>query len=102
MDGRTVFVETEDKSGAYHLIAENHTLETHIVGFTKIEDDVYRRFEETLFQRCYSNDDIEGVLEDCGLELLERHCIHELNGDVFKQLWLARKPGIELPPHMAR
>ncbi len=99
LDGRTVFVETEDKSGAYHLVAEDGTLETHIVGFTQIEDDVYRRFEETLFQRCFSNEFIEAVLEQNGLELLECKAVHHLGGDIFKQLWLAQKPGMSLAPH---
>lgn len=99
LDGRTVFVETEDKSGAYHLVAEDQTLETHIVGFTQIEDDVYRRFEETLFQRCFENLFIEAVLKANGLELVERRAVHHLGGDVFKQLWLAKKPGISLGPH---
>ncbi|MCA9793725.1 MAG: class I SAM-dependent methyltransferase, partial [Candidatus Eremiobacteraeota bacterium] len=72
LDGRTVFVETHDKSGAYHLIAEERTLETNIVGFIQVEDNLYERFDETLYQRCYSNEEIEERLEEFGLELLER------------------------------
>lgn len=99
LDGRTVFVETDDKSGAYHLIAEDRTLETNIVGFLKVEDNLYERFDETLYQRCYDNEEVEGRLEKYGLELLERKPIQHLKGDVFKQLWITRKPGLEIPEH---
>ena len=97
LDGRTVFVETDDRSGAYHLIAEDRTLETNIVGFIKVEDNLYERFDETLFQRCYSNEEIEERLEAFGLELLERVPIQYLKGDIFKQLWVTRKPGLDIP-----
>lgn len=97
LDGRTVFVETDDRSGAYHLIAEDRTLETNIVGFIKVEDNLYERFDETLFQRCYSNEEIEERLEAFGLELLERIPIQYLKGDIFKQLWVTRKPGLDIP-----
>lgn len=99
LDGRTVFVETDDKSGAYHLIAEDRTLETNIVGFVRVEDNLYERFDETLYQRCYSNEEIEQRLEQAGLELLDRKPVQHLKGDIFKQLWTARKPGLEIPEH---
>ena len=97
LDGRTVFVENEDRSGAYHLIAEDRTLETNIVGFLKVEENLYERFDETLFQRCYSDEEIEERLEAFGLELLERIPIQYLKGDIFKQLWITRKPGLDIP-----
>lgn len=97
LNGRTIFVENAERSGAYHLIAEDGTLETNIVGFLRVEDNLYERFAETLFQRCYSNDEIEKRLSDCGLELLERVTIQDLQGDVFKQLWVTRMPGLDIP-----
>ncbi len=97
LNGRTIFVENSERSGAYHLIAEDGTLETNIVGFLRVEDNLYERFSETLFQRCYSNDEIEKRLADVGLELLERAPIQYLQGDVFKQLWVTRMPGLDIP-----
>jgi 2-polyprenyl-3-methyl-5-hydroxy-6-metoxy-1,4-benzoquinol methylase len=97
LNQRTIFVENAERSGAYHLIAEEGTLETNIVGFLRVEDNLYERFAETLFQRCYSNEEIEKRLELTGLELLERVPIQYLQGDVFKQLWVTRMPGLEVP-----
>ena len=97
LDGRTVFVENEDRSGAYHLIAEDRTLETNIVGFIRVEENLYERFDETLFQRCYADEEIEERLEAFGLELLERIPIQYLKGDIVKQLWITRKPGLDIP-----
>lgn len=97
LDGRTIFVETAERSGAYHLIADDSTLETNIVGFLRVEGNMYERFAETLFQRCYSNEEIEKRLADVGLELLERVAIQHLKGDVFKQIWVARMPGLDIP-----
>lgn len=97
LDGRTVFVENPDRSGAYYLIAEDRTLETNIVGFLRVEGNLYERFDETLFQRCYSNEEIEERLERFGLELLDRIPIQYLKGDIFKQLWVTRMPGLDIP-----
>lgn len=97
LNGRTIFVENSERSGAYHLIAEDGTLETNIVGFLRVEDNLYERFSETLFQRCYSNEEIETRLSEVGLELLERVAIQHLQGDVFKQLWVTRMPGLDIP-----
>lgn len=97
LNGRTVFVETSERSGAYQLIAEDETLETVITGFLRVEDNLYERFSETLFQRCYSNEEIEKRLSDVGLELLERVPIQYLQGDIFKQLWVTRMPGLDIP-----
>ena len=97
LDGRTVFVENENRSGAYHLIADDKTLETNIVGFLRVEENLYERFNETLFQRCYSNEELEERLDAFGLELLERIPIQHLEGDIFKQLWVTRKPGLDIP-----
>lgn len=97
LNGRTIFVENSERSGAYHLIAEDGTLETNIVGFLRVEDNLYERFAETLFQRCYSNEEIERRLADVGLELLERIPIQHLQGDIFKQLWVTRMPGLDIP-----
>ncbi len=97
LDGRTVFVENPDRSGAYYLIAEDRTLETNIVGFLRVEGNLYERFDETLFQRCYSNEEIEERLDRFGLELLERIPIQYLKGDIFKQLWVTRMPGLDIP-----
>ena len=90
-------MENEDRSGAYHLIAEDRTLETNIVGFIRVEENLYERFDETLFQRCYADEEIEERLEAFGLELLERIPIQYLKGDIFKQLWITRKPGLDIP-----
>ncbi len=92
LNGRTVFVETHDKSGAYHLIAEDRSLETNIVGFVQVDGSLYERFDETLYQRCYANEEIEDRLDEFGLELLDRKAIQHLKDDVFKQLWITRKP----------
>lgn len=97
LNGRTVFVETDDKSGAYHLIAEDQTLETNIVGFIQVQGNLYERFDETLYQRCYSDEEIEQRLEMFGMEVLDKKAIQHLNGDVFKQLWVARKPALDIP-----
>lgn len=97
LDGRTIFVESSERSGAYHLIAEEGTLETNIVGFLRVEDNLYERFSETLFQRCYSNEEIEKRLTEFGLELLERVPIQYLQGDIFKQLWVTRMAGLDIP-----
>ena len=97
LNGRTIFVESSERSGAYHLIAEDGTLETNIVGFLRVEDNLYERFAETLFQRCYSNEEIEKRLAEQGLELLERVPIQYLQGDIFKQLWVTRMPGLDIP-----
>ncbi len=97
LDGRTVFVESEKRSGAYHLIAEDSTLETNIVGFLKVENNLYERFAETLFQRCYSDEEIQKRIDDVGLELLEKMPLQYLQGDIFKQLWVTRMPGLDIP-----
>lgn len=97
LDGRTIFIENAERSGAYYLTAEDKTLETDIVGFLRIEGNLYERFSETLFQRCYSNEEIERRLASCGLELLERVPIQYLKEDVFKQLWVTRMQGLEIP-----
>lgn len=97
LNGRTIFVENQDRSGAYHLIAEDRTLETNIVGFLRVEENLYERFEETLFQRCYDDDEICERLDAFDLELLEKIPIQYLKGDVFKQLWITRKPGLDIP-----
>lgn len=97
LDGRTIFVENPERSGAYYLTAEEGTLETNIVGFLKVEGNLYERFAETLFQRCYSNEEIERRLTDNGLQLIERVPIQYLKGDVFKQLWVTRMQGLDIP-----
>lgn len=97
LDGRTIFVENPERSGAYYLTAEEGTLETNIVGFLRVEGNLYERFAETLYQRCYSNEEIERRLADVGLELLERVPIQHLKGDVFKQIWVTRMPGLDIP-----
>lgn len=97
LNGRTVFVESDDKSGAYHLIAEDRTLETNIVGFVQVDGSLYERFDETLYQRCYSDEEVEERLEMFGMELLEKKAIQHLKGDVFKQLWITRKPALDIP-----
>lgn len=97
LNGRTIFVETDELSGAYHLLAVDRTLETSIVGFIKQPGGLYRRFDEQLYQRCYEDQEIRGLLEKNGLEVLQCLPIQHLEGDVFKQLWVAHKPGIEIP-----
>ncbi|MBI3925957.1 MAG: class I SAM-dependent methyltransferase [Armatimonadetes bacterium] len=97
LDGRTVFVESEDRSGAYHLIARDQTLETNIVGFLRQKGNLYQRFDETLFQRCYPDEEIERLLETYALALVEKIPVQHLEGDVFKQLWITRLPGQEMP-----
>lgn len=91
LNGKTVFVETEDRSGAYYLVAEDRTLRTTIVGFLRRTGNLYERFDETLLQRCYSDQDILRILEACDLELLEKMAVQHLEGDIFKQLWICRR-----------
>lgn len=99
LNAKTVFVETDDRSGAYHLTAEAQTLRTTIVGFVRRpEDGLYERFAEELMQRCYTDEEITRALESQGFTVKERISVQYLKGETFKQLWICRMPGGEAPP----
>ncbi len=97
LHGRTVFVETDDRSGAYYLTAEDHMLETNIVGFLKQDSGLYKRFDEQLFQRCYTDSELTNLLEKNGFQILQKNVIQQLQGEPFKQMWIAQSESIEVP-----
>ena len=91
LNGRTTFVETDRCSVVYDMTAVDQSLETNITGFLKKEDGSYQRFSETLFQRCYREEEILERLEDFGFKLLDRIVMQHLKGEPFKHLWVVRR-----------
>lgn len=91
LDGRTTFVETESRSAVYQMIAVERSLETNITGFLKNESGSYDRFNEVLYQRCYSDEEIMERLEDFEFQLLDKIVLQNLEEDRFKQMWIVRR-----------
>lgn len=91
LHGKTTFVESAERSAVYRMTAVDASLETNITGFVKDPDGRYQRFNETLYQRCYMDEEIQDRIDDFDFHLLERFVVQELEGDRFKQIWVARR-----------
>lgn len=91
LHGRTTFAETDDRSVVYEMNAVDQSLETTITGFIKNGTGGYDRFCETLYQRCYSEREIQERLDDFGLKLLDSMVLQQLEGEPFKRMWVTRK-----------
>lgn len=98
LNGKTVFVEADDRAAAYYLESKDSRLKTSIVIFIRKPDtDLYQRFEETLFQRCYSDEQVIAALDRYGLAVRERIAVQHLKGHLFKQLWICQSTHLPVP-----
>ncbi|MEW6282365.1 MAG: class I SAM-dependent methyltransferase, partial [Candidatus Eremiobacterota bacterium] len=98
LNGKTVFVEAEDRAAAYYLESKDGKLKTSIVIFIKKPDtDLYQRFDEVLFQNCYSDEQIQAALDRYGFLVREKIAVQHLKGHLFKQLWICQATGTGSP-----
>ncbi len=98
LNGKTVFVEAEDRAAAYYLESKDNRLKTSIVIFIRKPDsDLYQRFDETLYQRCYSDEQVMAALDRYGLSVREKVAVQHLKGHTFKQLWICQSTRLPVP-----
>ena len=81
--GENTYVYDEDDCGDSFCVWQNYyDAETRICDFSltvfkREEGELYSRRDELQRERCYSKDELCGVLEGCGFELIGIYCDHD-------------------------